>query len=94
MRTAFVWLAAAVLIVLTGCHPQPLPEHDSPSAQVYVHQCGQCHSPYNPHAMTAAMWEIEVPKMEEKIRQSGLPALDAAQKQTIMDYLARNAGSQ
>ena len=44
--------------------------------------------------MTAAMWEIEVPKMEEKIHQAGLPALDATQKQTILEYLARNAGTQ
>ena len=94
MRSALTSIAVVLLVALAGCHPQPLPEHDSPAAQVYVQQCGQCHSPYNPHAMTAAMWEIEVPKMEEKIRQARLPELDAAQKQTIMEYLARNAGSQ
>ena len=44
--------------------------------------------------MTAAMWEIQVPKMEDKIRQAGLPALEPAQKQTILDYLDRNAGQQ
>ena len=94
MHTALISIAATLLVIVAGCHPQPLPEHDSPAAQVYVQRCGQCHSPYNPHAMTAAMWEIELPKMEEKIRQAGLPALDAAQKHTIVDYLARNAGTQ
>jgi hypothetical protein len=44
--------------------------------------------------MTAAMWEIEVPKMEDKMRQAGLPTLEAAQKQSILEYLARNAGQQ
>ena len=88
-------VASVALIVLTigGCQ-QPLPEQDSSAAQLYLRQCGQCHSPYNPHAMTAAMWEIEVPKMEDKIRRAGLPALDPAQKQTIVNYLARNAGTQ
>lgn len=44
--------------------------------------------------MTAAMWEVQVPKMEDKMRQAGLPSLQAAQKQTILDYLERNAGQQ
>jgi hypothetical protein len=30
--------------------------------------------------------------MEENIRKAGLPALQPEQKQTIIDYLARNAG--
>jgi len=87
-------LAALVLIALDGCHQQPLPELDSYSGQLYVRRCGQCHTPYNPHSMTAAMWEIQVPKMEDKMRQAGLPALEAAQKQTILEYLQRNAGAQ
>ena len=43
--------------------------------------------------MTAAMWEVEVPKMEDKIRKAGLPALQPEQKQTIIEYLDRNAGT-
>jgi Dihaem cytochrome c len=87
-------LAAFVFVTMTGCQQRPLPEQDTYAGQLYVRQCGQCHSPYNPHSMTAAMWEIEVPKMEDKIRQSGLPALETAQKQTILEYLQRNAGQQ
>jgi hypothetical protein len=86
-------LAGFVFIALAGCQ-QPLPEQDSYAGQLYVRQCGQCHQPYNPRAMTAAMWEIQIPKMDEKIRQAGLPALQAAQKQTILEYLERNAGRQ
>lgn len=87
-------LASVVFTSLAGCKQAPLPEQDSYAGQLYVRQCGQCHSPYNPHSMTAAMWEIEVPKMEEKIRQSGLPPLETAQRQTILEYLKRNAGQQ
>jgi hypothetical protein len=87
-------LAAFSFITLGGCQRQPLPEQDSYAGQLYLRQCGQCHSPYNPRAMTAAMWEIQIPKMEDKIRQAGLPPLEAAQKQTILEYLARNAGQQ
>ena len=86
-------LAVFIFIALTGCQ-QPLPEQDSYAGQLYVRRCGQCHRPYNPHSMTAAMWEVEMPKMEQKISQAGLPALETAQKQTILDYLERNAGQQ
>ncbi len=87
-------LTALIFIACAGCH-QPLPEQDSYAAQLYVRQCGQqCHRPYNPHAMTAAMWEIEVPKMEATIRHNGLPPLEPQQKQVILDYLERNAGQQ
>jgi hypothetical protein len=86
-------LAAFILMTLAGCQ-QPLPEQDSYAGQLYLRQCGQCHAPYNPHAMTAAMWEIEVPKMEDRMRQTRLPPLEAAQKQTILEYLERNAGQQ
>jgi diheme cytochrome c len=93
MRRSFA-LAGLIVIALAGCHQQPLPEQDSYAGQLYARRCGQCHSPYNPHSMTAAMWQVEIPKMEDKMRQAGLPALEAAQKETILDYLARNAGQQ
>jgi len=86
-------LATFIFIALAGCQ-QPLPDQDSYAGRLYKRRCGQCHQPYNPHAMTAAMWEVQVPKMEEKIRQAGLPPLETAQKQVILDYLARNAGRQ
>src|SRR5580700_529605 len=91
-RIAFA-LAALNFLALAGCQ-HPLPEQDTYAGQLYLRRCGQCHQPYNPHAMTAAMWEIQMPKMEEKIQQAGLPPLEAAQKQTILDYLQRNAGQQ
>lgn len=96
MRLAriFVALAAIAFVAFAGCHQEPLPEQDSYAGQLYLRRCGQCHAPYNPHAMTAAMWEIQVPKMEEKIRQAGLAPLEPAQKQVILDYLQRNAGQQ
>ncbi len=94
LTPARIGLASLIFIALAGCKPQPLPEQDSYAGQLYVRQCGQCHSPYNPHSMTAAMWEIEVPKMEENIRRAGLPALQPEQKQTILDYLHHNAGQQ
>ena len=91
MRRLLAFLALTV--ILAGCQ-RPLPEQDSYAGQLYLRRCGQCHAPYNPHAMTAAMWEIQVAKMDDKIQKAGLPPLQPAQRQVLLDYLARNAGQQ
>jgi len=44
--------------------------------------------------MTAAMWQFQVNAMEDKSRKAGLEPLSPDQRKTILDYLARNAGSQ
>lgn len=78
---------------LAGCQTK-IPEEDTYAGQLYVRRCGNCHQPYQPQSMTAAMWEIEIPKMEQKIAQAGLSPLTPEQKETILDYLRRNAGHQ
>jgi hypothetical protein len=97
MRPRIVILVAAavafIIGALAGCQSK-IPEEDSYAGQLYVRRCGNCHQPYNPQAMTAAMWEIQVPKMELKIAQAGLPPLQPEQRQSILDYLRRNAGHQ
>jgi cytochrome c2 len=85
--------AGLAIVALAGCQ-QKIPEEDTYAGQLYVRRCGNCHQPYNPQSLTPAMWEIQVPKMEQKIAQAGLPPLAPEQKQTILDYLQRNAGHQ
>jgi hypothetical protein len=85
--------AAFAIGALAGCQSK-IPEEDTYAGQLYVRRCGNCHQPYNPQSLTAAMWEIQVPKMEQKIAQAGLPSLAPDQKDTILDYLRRNAGHQ
>jgi hypothetical protein len=94
VRSTLMALAAAGLAIASaGCQPK-IPEQDSYAGQLYMRRCGQCHAPYNPQSMTAAMWEIEVPKMEQKMLQAGFPPMASDQKQIISDYLHRNAGHQ
>lgn len=84
-------LAAAAM--LTGCKPPPLPAAQSPAAQLYVSRCGQCHAPYNPRALTPAMWEWQLTLMEARIHQAGLPPLSADDRKAILDYLSRNSNA-
>lgn len=81
--------------VLAGCaHRAALPETGSPDAALYQSRCGQCHTPYNPHTMTSAMWAVQVDAMQAKMRQLGVPPLTDEQRKTILDYLTRNAGTE
>jgi len=83
------------MLALAGCvRRAALPETGSPAATVYQQRCGQCHAPYNPRTMTSAMWAVQVDAMQVKMRQSGIPPLTDDQRQTILDYLSRNAGTE
>jgi len=86
--------ALALLFVLAPGCTAPLPDSTSPSAQVYVRRCGNCHVPYNPHELTAAMWDMQVTMMEDKIQKAGMPPLTSDDRNAILDYLKRNAGTE
>lgn len=94
LTSAMALAAIATILIMAACQPRPLPEADSPAAQVYVQRCGQCHRPYDPRTMTSAMWDTQVTMMEGKIRDAGLPPLTDDQRKAIMDYLTRNAGTE
>jgi hypothetical protein len=44
--------------------------------------------------MTAAMWDTQVTMMESKIQAAGMPALTSDERESIVDYLKRNAGTE
>jgi len=85
---------ALLAIVLTGCKPPSLPDASSPGAQLYVERCGNCHAPYNPHEMTASMWDTQVTMMEVKIQAAGMPPLTSDERESILEYLKHNAGTE
>ena len=70
---------------------RPLPEQNTAAAQLYARRCGQCHSAYGPGSLSAAMWQVQVQMMEDKMRQFGVPPLTDQERATILSYLTRNA---
>lgn len=83
------------MLALAGCaHRNVLPESGSPDAMLYQSRCGQCHAAFNPRAMTAAMWELQVEAMQDRMRRAGVPPLSSAQRDAILTYLTRNAGTE
>jgi hypothetical protein len=87
-----VILGAAVL--LASCQNGKIPDESNYAAQLYLKRCGQCHQPYNPNLMTAAMWTIKLDLMQERMKQTGLAPLTSAERETILKYLTSNAGKQ
>jgi Dihaem cytochrome c len=85
---------AATVAALGGCRRQPLPEKDSYAAHLYVRRCGNCHLAYQPHTLTAAMWQFQMNAMQAKIREAKMPPISAEQRKVILDYLTRNAGTE
>ena len=85
---------ALAFLLTSACKPASLPDATSPGAQLYVSKCGNCHAPYNPHEMTSAMWETQVPMMEVKMQSAGMPPLTSDEREAIVEYLKRNAGTE
>jgi hypothetical protein len=51
-----------------------------------------CHHPYQPRTLTAAMWKVQVERMDGKYRAIGQPVPTPAEHEQILSYLTRNAG--
>jgi hypothetical protein len=93
LPSAIVVLGVSLLAAgALGCHRRPLPERGSYAERTYVSRCGNCHVAYHPGAMTAAMWQLQVQLMQDKMSQVGAPPLTDRQRKAILDYLTRNAG--
>ena len=80
-----------LMFALAGC-AKPLPELGSTSEQLYAAKCGSCHRAYNPHSLTAPMWQVEMEAMQVKIAAAGQGPLTPEQQNEILVYLKRNAG--
>jgi diheme cytochrome c len=71
-----LYCALVLIFALGGC-AKPLPELGSASEQLYTAKCGSCHSAYNPHSLTAPMWQVQMEAMQVKIAAAGQQPLIA-----------------
>ena len=82
-----------VVLGLAGC-TTPLPDPESPGAQVLSHRCGGCHSVPAPGSMTIAMWQMQLERMRGVFAQKGIPWLSADENAALQDYLLAHTGPQ
>jgi mono/diheme cytochrome c family protein len=87
-------LAGLVILALglAACSRRPLPEAGSAAVAVYAERCGGCHRAFDPASMKYALWEMLLPRMEERMRSAGMPPLSGEERDTIRAYLRRNSG--
>lgn len=87
---ARVSVLIGALILAAGCTPD-LPDPASPGAKLYAERCGTCHGLYAPGALTAAMWEVQVQRMQGEMLRRRLDPLDATDQATVLAYLRAHA---
>ncbi len=87
------WLLFAFALAATGC-THPLPQAKTYPARLYAERCGQCHIAYQPRSLTAAMWQMQVQMMQQRMQTAGIAPLSPNQKKIILSYLERNAGGE
>jgi hypothetical protein len=80
-----------LLVVLLGACETALPEPESPGAQAYRTRCGGCHRLYAPGVMTAAMWDVQIDRMQLEMARRGVAPLDATERAVIAAYLHAHA---
>ena len=82
--------AAMLLAAAAGCS-KPLPEEGSADAALYAQRCGGCHVAHHPSALTAAMWDVMVKRMDSEIKRRGFPPLAEPERGRVLAYLQRHA---
>jgi len=76
-------LAAAVTL---GCQTE-LPEPTSAGATLYRTRCQGCHRLFQPGVMTAAMWRVQVERMQRELERRGMAQLSADEVKRLLAYL-------
>ena len=71
---------------LAGCSTS-LPDAESAGAQVYQVRCATCNRLYEPGSMTAAMWEMQLDRMQQDMVRRGVNPLTAQERHLVMTYL-------
>jgi hypothetical protein len=81
------------MLALVGC-AAPLPDPESPGAQVLQRRCAGCHAIPAPNSMTLAMWEMQLERMRGLFAQRGMPWLSTEESAALDSYLRAQSGHQ
>ena len=81
---------AFVLAALSACTSE-LPEPQSAGAEVYRVRCGSCHQPYAPGTLTAAMWDVQIERMQPIMSRRGVNPLTEQERYLVTTYLKAHA---
>jgi mono/diheme cytochrome c family protein len=75
-----------IAICVAACTPS-LPDPQSAGAEVYAVRCASCHVAYAPGTLTAAMWDMQIDRMQGIMRSRGVNPLTEQERYLITSYL-------
>jgi len=94
IRLALVFLPFSV----TGCATHsinqattPIPDAQSPAAQLYVARCSSCHVLPHPARLSYTGWVQLLPLMERRMAERGMAPMSEADRKEILGYLKAHA---
>jgi mono/diheme cytochrome c family protein len=90
MGRAPIGVALLVLPLVAACST-PLPDPQSAGAQVYQVRCSGCHPLYAPRSLTAAMWEVQVDRMQQEMLRRAVNPLTEQERYLVLSYLKAHA---
>jgi len=83
-------VACTLVLLVAGCST-PLPDPQSAGAQVYKVRCSTCHALYAPGSLTAAMWEVQVDRMQSVMQRAAVNPLTEQERFLVLSYLKAHA---
>ncbi|MBK9307729.1 MAG: hypothetical protein IPM58_11730 [Nitrospira sp.] len=99
-------LGVTAWLLIGGCGGvfTGIPELDTPDGRVFAQRCSACHGkPFGSHGVThgvpdprfrtLAEWQDLLPRMEQLMREKGLPSLTESERAAIIRYASRHAKS-
>jgi len=89
-RRAVLVVVALALAVLGACST-PLPDPQSAGGQIYQVRCSGCHALYAPASLTAAMWEMQVERMQTVMLRAAVNPLTEQERFLVLSYLKAHA---
>jgi mono/diheme cytochrome c family protein len=90
MSTNLRRCAALAALLAAACNA-PLTDPESPGARLYGARCAGCHRLYAPGTLTAAMWELQMDRMQAEMARRGVRPLDATERDLVLHYLQAHA---
>jgi mono/diheme cytochrome c family protein len=87
----------AGLLVIAGCMTAGAVSADDMEAgrQLFEARCGVgCHQLPEPGSLKASQWPRVLETMQKRMRQFGMPPLDAAEYDAVLKYLVAHARSE
>ncbi|MBI3767392.1 MAG: hypothetical protein HY271_02735 [Deltaproteobacteria bacterium] len=90
MGRALIGVALLVLPLVAACST-PLPDPQSAGAQIYQVRCAGCHPLYAPRLLTAAMWQVQVDRMQREMLRRAVNPLTEQEQYLVLSYLKAHA---